>query len=298
MKSKLISTDIQIFNILLEEVEQALIDKLINISLTLDLLRRELQTHGQDTMLNHNSVLMEMPLISKILANVTELSTSVEERMKKEKELKLGTNSECGHPFQSLKMFTLDVTNTYLVKLRHSRVIRDHAGVSQLQTTSLPSVLKKLVTIASVMEELFLVKEIRTLNLVTLHWLILVSTVFRQLEITGLLTVSTTLGIKPVVNKLSKTPTHFLIKIRDAIVTKRVSLFPPLWSNLLKSTGELLIDREKSKLKKSELKLLPLQRPRKPRKKELLKRKELRKKQKRKKQKKNKRLKKKQKKKS
>jgi len=228
LKSRLISIDIQIFNILLEEVEHPLIDKLINISSTLDLLKRELQTHGQDTMLNHNSVLMEMPLTNKILANVTELSTSVEERMKKEKELKLGTNSECGRPFQSLKMFTLDVTNTYLEKLRLSRVIRDHAGVSQLQTTSLPSVLKNLVTIASVMEELFMAKEIRMLNLVTLHWLILVSMVFRQLIITGLLTVSTTLGIKLVVTKLSKIPTHFLIKIRDAIVTKRVSLFQPL----------------------------------------------------------------------
>jgi hypothetical protein len=123
LKSRLISINIQIFNTLSEEVEQVPRDKLINISLTLDMLRRELLLHGQDTMLNHNSVLMEMLPTSKILVNVTELFTSVEDRMKKVKELKLGTNSDCGHPFQRpIQLHTSDVTNTYLEKLKVSKI--------------------------------------------------------------------------------------------------------------------------------------------------------------------------------
>jgi len=67
---------------LLEEVVLKPEDLLTNISLTLDSRKKDWPLHGQDIMLNHNSVLMVMPLTSKTLANVTELSGSVEDRMK------------------------------------------------------------------------------------------------------------------------------------------------------------------------------------------------------------------------
>ncbi len=58
-------------------------------------------------MLNHNSVLMiKMVPTSKILANVTELSGTVEDRTNLDPELPLGINSECGHllPKQKLEL--------------------------------------------------------------------------------------------------------------------------------------------------------------------------------------------------
>lgn len=67
-----------------EEAELKLEDLLTSISLTLDSRNIERPLHGQDIMLNHNSVSMVMPLTSKTLANVTELSGSVEDKMKTE----------------------------------------------------------------------------------------------------------------------------------------------------------------------------------------------------------------------
>jgi hypothetical protein len=80
------------------------------------MLRREIHPHGQDTMLNHNSVLMVIPLARKILVNVTVLSGTVEKMMKLEMPLPLGINSECGHPFLRLMINILDATNTHLEK--------------------------------------------------------------------------------------------------------------------------------------------------------------------------------------
>lgn len=128
--------------------------------------------------------------------------------------------------------------------------------------------------IASVTEELFSERETSTLKLVNTCQEILVSMVSKLLKITGLLTILTTLIIKPATQVCSKVLTHFLIKIRDAIAMRPNKLYPPAWSNPSKSTGEQSIEREKLKLKKLELKLLPLQPPRKPRKKESLKRKD------------------------
>lgn len=90
-----------------EETELKLEDSLTNISLTSDSKKRELLPHGQDIMLNHNSVLMiKTAPASKILANVTELSGTVEDRTKLEEEFSLGINSECGHllPKQKLEL--------------------------------------------------------------------------------------------------------------------------------------------------------------------------------------------------
>jgi len=90
-----------------EETELKLEDSLTNISLTSDSKKRELLPHGQDIMLNHNSVLMiKTAPASKILANVTELSGTVEDRTKLEAEFSLGINSECGHllPKQKLEL--------------------------------------------------------------------------------------------------------------------------------------------------------------------------------------------------
>jgi len=56
-------------------------------------------------MLNHNSVLMiKMVPTSKILANVTELSGTVEDRTNLEAEFPLGINSECGHHLPKQKL--------------------------------------------------------------------------------------------------------------------------------------------------------------------------------------------------
>jgi len=151
------------------------LDRLINISLTLDMLRRGIHPHGQDTMLNHNSVLMVIPLARKILVNVTVLSGTVEKMMKLEIELPLGINSECGHPFLRLKKINiLDATNTHLEKLLVLLMSQEPAGASQNQTIFLQSAPKNQVTNASVTEELFLDKEICTLNQVSIQWEILV----------------------------------------------------------------------------------------------------------------------------
>jgi hypothetical protein len=87
----------------LEGTEMRLKDLHTNISLTLDIKKRELPVHGLDIMLNLNSVLMVTPQTSKILANVTELFGSEEDRTKPVKELQLGKISDCGHLFQKLK---------------------------------------------------------------------------------------------------------------------------------------------------------------------------------------------------
>jgi hypothetical protein len=81
--------------------------------------------------------------------------------------------------------------------------------------------------IASVMEELFSEREIRTLKLVNTHQEISVSMVFKLLKITGLLTILTILIIKPAPQVLSKELIHFNIKIRDAIAMRPKQLFPP-----------------------------------------------------------------------
>ena len=166
---------IQIFNILSEEVVPQPQDRLIHISLTSDMPRREIHLHGQDTMLNHNSVLMVIPSARKILVNVTVLPGTVELRMKLELELPLGINSECGHPFlRPKKTNILDATNIHSEKLLVFLMSQEHAGVSQNQTTFLQSALINLVTIASVTEELFSEKEICTLLQVNIQWEILV----------------------------------------------------------------------------------------------------------------------------
>jgi len=104
---------------LLEEAELNLEDLLMSISLTLDTKRREMPLHGQDIMLNRNSVLMVMPLMSKTLANVTELSGSVEDKMKQILELPLGINSECGHlSLRLMNLPILDAINTLSVMLQ------------------------------------------------------------------------------------------------------------------------------------------------------------------------------------
>jgi hypothetical protein len=87
----------------LEGTEMRLKDLHTNISLTLDIKKRELPVHGLDIMLNLNSVLMVTPQTSKILANVTELFGSEEDRTKPVKELQLGKISDCGHLFQKLR---------------------------------------------------------------------------------------------------------------------------------------------------------------------------------------------------
>lgn len=70
-------------------------------------------------MKNHNSVLMVMLLMSKILANVTVQSGLEEEMMKMVIEFLLGINSECGHLFQKLmKLPILDATNIHLEMLQ------------------------------------------------------------------------------------------------------------------------------------------------------------------------------------
>jgi hypothetical protein len=120
LKSKFILINIQIFNMLSEETELKLEDSLTNISLTSDSKKRELLPHGQDIMLNHNSVLMiKTAPASKILANVTELSGTVEDRTKLDAEFSLGINSECGHllPKQKLEL-TWDAVNTSLEMLQ------------------------------------------------------------------------------------------------------------------------------------------------------------------------------------
>jgi len=158
-----------------EEVVLQPLDRLMDISLTLDLLRREIQPHGQDTMLNHNSVLMVIALTREILVNVMELSGTVELRMNQELEFPLGINSECGHPFlRPKKVNILDATNTHLEKFKVLKIMKEHAGVSQNQTIFLQSAPTKLVTIASVTEELFSEKEICTLLQVSTQWVILV----------------------------------------------------------------------------------------------------------------------------
>jgi len=117
LKSKFILINIQIFNILSEEVVPQPPDRLIHISLTSDMLRREIHPHGQDTMLNHNSVSMVIASARKILVNVTVLPGTVELRMKLELELPPGINSECGHPFLRPKITNiLDATNTHSEK--------------------------------------------------------------------------------------------------------------------------------------------------------------------------------------
>jgi len=119
LKSKFISIDIQIFNIPSERTVLGLEDLPMSISLTSEWKKREMLLHGQDIMLNHNSVSMVMPLTSKTLASVTELFGSVEEKMNRVIELLLGTNSECGHLFQKLmKLLTLDAINTLLEMLQ------------------------------------------------------------------------------------------------------------------------------------------------------------------------------------
>jgi hypothetical protein len=87
----------------LEGTEMRLKDLHTNISLTLDIKKRELPVHGLDIMLNLNSVLMVTPQTSKILANVTELFGLEEDRTKPVKELQLGKISDCGHLFQKLR---------------------------------------------------------------------------------------------------------------------------------------------------------------------------------------------------
>merc|ERR1711865_653092 len=95
--------------------------------------------------------------------------------MKLELELPLGINSECGHPFlRPKKINILDATNTHSEKLQVLLMSQEHAGVSQNQTIFLQSAPKKLVTIASVTEELFSEKEICTLIQVIIKWEILV----------------------------------------------------------------------------------------------------------------------------
>ena len=80
-------------------------DLLTNISLTSDSKKRELLPHGKDIMLNHNSVLMiKMVPTNKILANVMELSGTVEDRTNLELELPIGINSECGHLLPNQKL--------------------------------------------------------------------------------------------------------------------------------------------------------------------------------------------------
>lgn len=108
---------------LLEEVEMKLEDSHMNISLILDIKKREMPVHGLDIMLNHNSVLMVTPLTSKILASVTELFGSEEDRTKLVQELQLGKISDCGHLFQRLKkILSLDVINLHLVMPQASKV--------------------------------------------------------------------------------------------------------------------------------------------------------------------------------
>lgn len=97
-----------------EEVELKLEDLLTNILLTLDIKKKEMPPHGLDIMLNHNSVLMEMLLMSKIHVNVMELFGLVEDKMRRVIELQLGINSECGHLLQKLKINILDATNILL----------------------------------------------------------------------------------------------------------------------------------------------------------------------------------------
>lgn len=99
-----------------EEAEMRQEDSHTNISLILDIKKREMPVHGLDIMLNHNSVLMVTPQMSKILASVTELFGSEEDKTKPVLELQLGKISDCGHLFQRLrKMNSSDATNTHLV---------------------------------------------------------------------------------------------------------------------------------------------------------------------------------------
>jgi hypothetical protein len=105
-----------------EEAELRLEDLHMSILLTLDLKKREMLIHGLDIMLNHNSVLMEMPPTSKILANVTEQSGSEEDRTKPKLEFLPGINSDCGHLFQRpMNLYTLDVTNILSVMPQASK---------------------------------------------------------------------------------------------------------------------------------------------------------------------------------
>jgi hypothetical protein len=97
-----------------EEVALKPEDLLTNISSISDSKNIEKPLHGLDIMLNLNSVLMVMLLTNKILANVTEPSGSVEDRMNKVTELLLGINSECGLLFQRpMSLLILDAISTF-----------------------------------------------------------------------------------------------------------------------------------------------------------------------------------------
>jgi hypothetical protein len=84
----------------LETKATPLDNRLINISLITDITKKERQLHGQDIMLNLNSVLTEMLTTLRTLANAMVLSGSVEDLTNKETELLAGKNSECGVLYQ------------------------------------------------------------------------------------------------------------------------------------------------------------------------------------------------------
>jgi len=115
-------------------------------------------THGQDIMRKLNSVSMVIWPTNKIHANVTVPFGSEEEKMKKEKELTLGKNSECGLQCQKLmKLFILDAINIHLEYLQEQKVRRWLAGANQSHNISQESALKKLVMTACVTVELSMV---------------------------------------------------------------------------------------------------------------------------------------------
>lgn len=83
----------------------------------MDSRKREALAHGQDIMRSLNSVSTVMVAMTEIQihANVTVQSGSEEEKTRKEIELTLGTNLECGHLLQRLmKLFFLDAIDTHL----------------------------------------------------------------------------------------------------------------------------------------------------------------------------------------
>jgi hypothetical protein len=84
--------------------------------------------------------------------------------------------------------------------------------------------LKKQVKIVYVTVELSTVKEIRTPRVVITHQRISVLMELKLPRTFGLLTTSTTPSTRLVDQPFSRQLTHFLIKIRDVIVTKKINL--------------------------------------------------------------------------
>jgi hypothetical protein len=128
--------------------------KLMNTLLIMDSMNTERQLHGQTTMLKLSSALMVMLPIHMTPANAKELFGLVEDLMKMERELRPGTNSECGKLCQKLtRLFILDATNGLLERMNLSKVMINHAGAKISQTIFQPCVLRKKVMTAFVMVE-------------------------------------------------------------------------------------------------------------------------------------------------